>query len=467
MRSLCLITSRFLLLQRAAWSQRRNLLTLAIETSCDDTSVAVLEKHNHKSELHFHSRITSDSRAFQGVHPIIALKSHQKNLAALVDTALESLPIQRSAIAHLGNTLLINHGKGAQLRRKPDFVTVTRGPGMQANLNTGLDMAKGLAVAWQVPLLGVNHMQAHALTPRLVSSLNAGNDSRGPQPLFPFISLLVSGGHTLLVHSRGLCDHQILANTIDIAIGDYIDKCARDVVPSSIIERAGTVMYGPLLEKFAFPGNSEDYGYKAPGKRGEEIEMRDVGYGWGLTPPLSRTRGGARDNVMEFSFSGLGSTVKKVMTSKPEVPEIERRMLAREAMRVSFEHLALRLLVALQGPEMKTVDTVVVSGGVASNQYLKHILRANLDKKGFENMRLTFPPPNLCTDNAAMIAWTGIEMWENGWRSDLEISTLKKWSIDSAAQDGGILEAGGWILMGNCLDNAPHANSARMLEAKW
>src|SRR5438046_2026401 len=105
----------------------RTLLTLAIETSCDDTSVAVLE--------------------------------NQQNLAALVQAALVHLPIQRSAVAHPGNALLVD----CELRKKPDFVTVTRGPGMRANLNTGLDTAKGLAVAWQVPLLGVNHMQAHAL----------------------------------------------------------------------------------------------------------------------------------------------------------------------------------------------------------------------------------------------------------------------------------------------------------------
>ena len=452
-----------LLLRQATWTQRRTLLTLAIETSCDDTSVAVLEKHNHKSKLHFHSKITSDNRAYQGVHPLIALDSHQKNLATLVNTALESLPIQPSAIAHLGNTLLIDHGRGAQLRKKPDFVTVTRGPGMRANLNTGLDTAKGLAVAWQVPLLGVNHMQAHALTPRLVSSLEADDDSRGPEPDFPFVSLLVSGGHTMLVHSRGLYDHQILAKTSDIAIGNVIDKCARDILPASALGTNGAVTYGHLLEDFAFPGGSQDYGYIAPATRGEEIKVKDTGYGWSFTPPLSQTRVGAKDNLMEFSYSGIGSTVKQIMMSKPEMSDIERRILAQETMRVAFEHLASRLLIALQRQEMKTVDTVVVSGGVASNQYLKHVLRANLDRRGFENMRLTFPPPNLCTDNAAMIAWTGTEMWENGWRSDLEISSLKEWAIDSADQDGGVLGADGWMSMQNGVESASHTRKPQAL----
>lgn len=445
MRSVCLVSSRSLLPRRSAWTQRRSLLTLAIETSCDDTSIAVLEKHNHKSKLHFHSKVTSDNRIFQGIHPLVALESHQKNLAALVNTALESLPIQPSAIAHLGNTLLIDHGTGSQLRKKPDFVTVTRGPGMRANLNTGLDTAKGLAVAWQVPLLGVNHMQAHALTPRLVSSLEADHAAIGLEPAFPFVSLLASGGHTILVHSRGLCDHRILAETSDIAIGDVIDKCARDILPDSALGKAGSLTYGRLLEDFAFPDASEDYCYVAPATRGQEIEAKDLGYGWSLTPPLSNLHPERKDRLKEFSYSGIGSAVKHIITSRPDMLDVERRMLARETMRVAFEHLASRLLIALQGQELKPVDTVVVSGGVASNQYLKHVLRKNLDRKGFEHIGLTFPPPSLCTDNAAMIAWTGIEMWESGWRSDLEIRSLRKWAIDSADQNGGVLEAVGWI----------------------
>ncbi len=463
MRPTCLVTSRTLVLRQAAWTQRRSLLTLAIETSCDDTSVAVLEKQNQKSTLHFHSKVTSENRAFQGVHPLVALESHQKNLAALVNSAVESLPIQRSEVAHFGNTLLVDHGRGAQLRKKPHFVTVTRGPGMRANLNTGLDTAKGLAVAWQVPLLGVNHMQAHALTPRLVSSLEAGDESQGLEPAFPFVSLLVSGGHTMLVHSRGLCDHQILAKTSDIAIGNVIDKCARDILPASALGIAGSLTYGRLLEDFAFPRGSDDYGYLAPATRGEEIRVKDAGYGWSFTPPLSQTRAGAKDSLMEFSYSGIGSTVKRVMSSEEEVPDIERRVLAQETLRVAFEHLASRLLMALKRQEMKTVDTVVVSGGVASNRYLKHVLRTNLDMRGFEHIRLTFPPPSLCTDNAAMIGWTGLEMWENGWRSNLDISSLREWAIDGADKDDGLLGADGWTSIQNGLEGVSARRAAQPL----
>jgi N6-L-threonylcarbamoyladenine synthase len=124
--------------------------------------------------------------------------------------------------------------------------------------------------------------------------------------------------------------------------------------------------------------------------------------------------------------------------------EIERRTLAQESMRVGFEHLASRVIYALQKGEVKDVNTLVVSGGVASNQYLKHVLRNALDQKRYENIRLVFPPPKFCTDNAAMIAWTGIEMWEAGWRTQLDAMAMKKWSIDPKAEDGGILGADGW-----------------------
>jgi N6-L-threonylcarbamoyladenine synthase len=115
---------------------RRRLMTLAVETSCDDTSVAIVEKGVHDgntvARLHFHKKVTSNNAQFGGVHPLLALKSHQENLASLVAEAIEHLPIRKGA------------------PRLPDFVSVTRGPGMRSNLFTGLDTAKGLAVAWQV-----------------------------------------------------------------------------------------------------------------------------------------------------------------------------------------------------------------------------------------------------------------------------------------------------------------------------
>ncbi|KAJ5038719.1 uncharacterized protein L3040_006399 [Drepanopeziza brunnea f. sp. 'multigermtubi'] len=448
---------RWLPLRRANWLkpqciQRRRLLTLAIETSCDDTSVAVLATgKNGYADLLFHERITSDNRAYGGVHPIAAHESHQKNLSSLIRQALQKLP-RFTKKGLLRNSLVVDHeGKeGTVVRQKPDFITVTRGPGMRASLLTGIDTAKGLAVAWQIPLLGVNHMQAHALTARFVAATQTTSPNTVPvySPAFPFLTLLVSGGHTMLVHSKALCIHEILANTTDIAIGDMIDKCARDILPNSVLDGAKDVMYGVLLEKFAFPydpKNGQGYKYSPPKSFTSPRLAREHGYDWAINPPYS-TPGptGPIKYADCFTYSGIGSFAKYLVGQRPNMDDRERRALAELTMTVAFEHLASRVLFALERPEMEGVAQLVVSGGVASNQFLKAILRTILDAKGYEKVRLVFPPPKFCTDNAAMIAWTGIEMYEAGWRTSLEATAVKKWAIDPKADDGGILGVDGW-----------------------
>lgn len=406
---------------------RRKLLTLAIETSCDDTSVAILQKSNDAAphtQLHFHQKVTANNSAHGGVHPIVSLESHQENLAALISEALHVLP-------NTGNS-------------KPDFISVTRGPGMRSSLATGLDTAKGLAVAWQIPLVGVNHMQAHALTPRLVSALSGSSPNAAPP--FPFLSLLVSGGHTLLVHSKEICDHAILATTTDIAIGDCIDKIARLVLPPDVLKEGSDIMYGRHLERFAFPNGSADYNYTAPTSRAEELARNSTKWGWALVPPLAETRSGSKSKAMEFTFSGLGSAVKRIYEGREKMQDEERIELASESMRLAFEHLASRVVLALRDLRKKGsgVGTLVVSGGVASNAFLRTVLGSFLTARGFQNVTLTFPPVELCTDNAAMIAWTGMEIYENGWESDLRCRPLPKWSIDPNAEDRGILGAEYW-----------------------
>ncbi|OBT49666.1 hypothetical protein VE04_10164, partial [Pseudogymnoascus sp. 24MN13] len=321
-------------------NHRRTLLTLAIETSGGDTAAAILEKQKAKSTLHFHDKVTSDNRAFQGVHPLIALESHQKSLALLVNRALQSLPVRTAESATWGNAVQICGAKGEAdtLREKPDFITVTRGPGMQSNLMTGLDMAKGLAVAWQVPVVGVNHMQAHALTPRLVSSLDAASESEESLPRFPFLSLLVSGGNTMLVHSSDIVSHSILAEKTDIPVGNVLDKCARDILPKALLDNGKSVMYGPMLEAFAFPNGEKDYDYTPPETQRGLNTMKTTQFGWAIRPPLSEDKSAS----MEFSYSGLGAVIRRIVEGNPEMSDPERRLLAQETMRVAFEHLASR-----------------------------------------------------------------------------------------------------------------------------
>ncbi|KAB8229370.1 N(6)-L-threonylcarbamoyladenine synthase family protein [Aspergillus alliaceus] len=436
--------------RRGLFSQRRALLTLAIETSCDDTSVAIVEKDEaaRAAKIHFLENVTADSNAYRGVHPILALESHQENLAKLVDKALAHLPIASDSI---GGHRSITLADGSQPRYKPDFISATRGPGMRANLFVGLDTGKALSVAWQIPFIGVHHMQAHLLTPRLVSSLGPDSGITTPSspntPGFPFLSILVSGGHSILVKSSSLTDHAIMASSADIAIGESLDKAAREILPPSLLQTAKTTMYGKMLEEFAFPNGSTDYAdYRPPMKRGEEITKRETPWGWYLTTPFANTR------ELQFSFSSIASAVNKIVTKKEKsgqsMSHEERVDLARESMRICFEHLASRTIIALetlrqQKPD-EEVKTLVVSGGVAANRFLMTVLRAFLHVRGFGHVAIVAPPPYLCTDNAAMIGWAGLEMFEAGWRTDLSCRALRKWTLDPQADDGGVLGPSGW-----------------------
>lgn len=412
--------------------------------------------------LHFHEKVTSDNSKFAGVHPLVAQDSHQRNLATLVAKALERLPLaanhdfeadrepglreQAVKSNHPSAIHVFSNGRYL-LKQRPDFISVTRGPGLRSCLASGLDTAKGLAVAFQVPLIGVNHMQAHALTPRLASALKHGA-KYDPDPAFPFLSLLVSGGHTLLVHSKSITDHEILARTKDVAVGDCLDKAARAVLPSSVLAQSKDAMYGTLLETFAFSSGPESYDYTPPTRRHEELARKPTKWGWSLGAPLSETRAG-KSRAMEFTFTGTQSNVERICKTRnweAEHGTEERVDLARESLRVVFEHLCSRVVMALQQFTAQTIGihTLVVSGGVARNNFLKHVLRSFLDARGFSHVRLLFPPAPLCTDNAAMIGWTGIEMFEAGWESDLSIQARRKWAIDTEAEDGGILGADGW-----------------------
>lgn len=468
--------------------KNRPLTTLAIETSCDDTAVAVLSKSaSGKATLLFNERISSDNRAFKGINPMITVEGHNSTLALLVEKALESLPDDVEKM-EVEKTRRRNVRSSKKI---PDFVCATRGPGIMPNLSVGLNVAKGLALAWQVPLVGVHHMQAHALTPRLVHALeNSGSikdddddesvttptSSPSPSPMspsFPFLSLLVSGGHTQLILSSGLTSHQILATTADVAIGNLLDQTARVILPPSILQSSPDVSYGRVLEAFAFPpgeNTTADYEafFKPALSRRDEIDDVPSGYEWSIALPYRNSR------KLAYSFSSIHTQVHTIVaaieasydaanndndsssssSSSPDddVDKIsldQRRALARHTFRASFQHLASRLILALQDhPSLQSspeaVKTLVVAGGVASNRFLMHVLRTTLAARGFPDMQIVAPPLELCTDNAAMIAWAGMEMYEAGYRSELSVRPIARWPMDPAV-GGGMLGVGGWV----------------------
>jgi N6-L-threonylcarbamoyladenine synthase len=451
----------------------RSLLTLAIETSCDDTCVAVLEKDEQGvATLHFNRKVTSDNRLFGGIHPILSHQSHQAKLSPLIASALQALPRAKTGEQDPKKILPIHDdGESVVFRKKPDFIAVTRGPGMRSSLLTGIDTAKGLAVAWQIPVLGLNHMLAHALTPRLCDSLAAKEEGQSSpcaekrRVTFPFLSLLVSGGHTMLLYSRSLCDHQCLSQTIDLAIGDLLDKCARVILPKELLTSASDVMYGALLEQFAFsgdlqtsktqPSTSENaYAYEAPINTKESNRTRSTPYDWSLPPPFcSETSDGSNRASMAYSFSALGSVVKDIMESNPTMDLPQRRCLARELQRVAFEHLVSRVHLALVGTpnlskkvsreELQRCATLVLSGGVASNTFCQEVVRRGLEARCWSG-NVEVPNSQFCTDNAAMVAWAGMEMWESGHRGGFDWGSVRRWSLDPGDADGGILGVKAW-----------------------
>lgn len=321
---------------------------------------------------------------------------------------------------------------------------------MVSSLAVGLDTGKGLAVAWGVPFVGVHHMQAHALTPRMVAALE-GEEGTG----FPFLTFLVSGGHTMLLVSGGLTRHKIVAETMDVAVGDMVDKCARLVVPEEVLgEQGAAVAYGAVLEKFCFPEGEKDWGY-LPLKskaRAEEDQGKLVRWGdWKLGVPLSKNPKAHFKKA--FSFCGLGSAVERYIEEHGTTITTEERMaLGREVLMVAFEHLASRVVFALNAmeeEERKKLRSLVMSGGVASNRFLRHLIKAYLENAGFPNIQLLTPPPKYCTDNAAMIGWAGLEMYRAGWTTELSVEPIRKWSLDDGVGGadgvaGGIMGVKGW-----------------------
>lgn len=282
-------------------------------------------------------------------------------------------------------------------------------------------------------------MQAHALTPRLVSALDAYNELDNPKsehlpngivgrnlmranvsPDFPFLSVLASGGHTLLIHSASLTNHRVLGSTNDIAIGECLDKIARVVLPAEVLQATKSTMYGALLEEFALPiplqekpashdtptlssdppvYSAEKYmnafrhqysWYEVPVNHEDALLKSATAWGWALSRPLTKSGGGTKINSLEMSFSGITTMVERIVrygmdpiTKKlnkvervaADISLEERKDLARETMRAAFEHVASRVVLGLKSQQelMEAKSAVVLAGGVAANSFFRYM----------------------------------------------------------------------------------------------
>ena len=340
---------------------------LGLESSCDDTAAAVLRGRQvlssvvmGQADLH---------AAFGGVVPEIAARAHAEKL----DLAVEQ------ALAQAGVTL-------AEL----DAVAVTSGPGLIGGVLSGVMLAKGLATALDRPMIGVNHLAGHALTPRLTDDLP-----------YPYLMLLVSGGHCQFLIVRGPQEFTRLGGTIDDAPGEAFDKTARLLG----LPQPG----GPAVEARARMGDARRFAFPRPllDRPGCDLSFS------GLKTALLRLRdrliadqGGLHAQDVSDLCAGFQAAVRDVLTEK-----------TRRALEIYLDG-------APQAPAL------AVAGGVAANAALRGALQ---DLCAERQVRFTAPPLALCTDNAAMIAYAGSELLAAGERSDMTLAARPRWPLDQSA----------------------------------
>jgi N6-L-threonylcarbamoyladenine synthase len=338
---------------------------LGIETSCDETAAAVVE-----NGVQIISNVVASQAAlhakYGGVFPEMASRAHVETIDSVVRESLEQ--------AHIGLEAL-------------DAVSVTRGPGLAGSLVVGMNMAKGLALASGLPLIGVNHLAAHMHSIWLVEDES--------EPEFPLMALIVSGGHTELVLMKDYLDYQRLGGTLDDAAGEAFDKVAR-------------------LLGLAYPGGPAIEAAAANG----DPEAIKFPRAW-----LAET--------WDFSFSGLKTAVlREVRKKQPDLKagvDAPRPGLPIADYSASFQAAAVEVLVGKTIAAAKEFNTneILVVGGVSANT----ALRAAFDEQLEIPVRV--PPVELCTDNAAMTAAVGHRLFLEGHRDALDIDVLPSWSIDS------------------------------------
>ena len=343
-------------------------LVLGIETSCDETAAAVVSDARDIRANVVLSQL-DEHRLYGGVVPEIAARSHLDHIDRLIAEALDDAGIGFGEL----------HG-----------VAATTGPGLIGGVMVGAVTAKAIAAARGLPFLSVNHLEGHALTARLDPGLG-----------FPYLLLLVSGGHCQLLAVEGVGRYRRYGGTIDDAAGEAFDKTAK------LLELG--YPGGPALEWAAKGGDPARFALPRPMKGREGCD---------------------------FSFSGLKTAVRHLVAELPQpLSETDKADMAAAFQAAVGEVLADRAANALERFRSETgqAGPLVVAGGVAANAALREVLRALAEAKGTE---LVAPPLGLCTDNAAMIAWAGLERLRLGETSPLDAKARPRWPLDELTPPG-------------------------------
>ncbi|MFN7038911.1 MAG: tRNA (adenosine(37)-N6)-threonylcarbamoyltransferase complex transferase subunit TsaD [Alphaproteobacteria bacterium] len=334
------------------------LKVLSIESTCDETAVAIINE-NKQILSHIVLSQLDEHRPYGGVVPEIAARSHMKYLSKLVEEALAKSELNFNDI---------------------DAIAVTGGPGLIGGVIVGVMFAKSMAFALNKPFIAINHLEGHALTARLTSDVE-----------YPFLLLLISGGHCQFIIVESLSKYHLLGSTIDDAVGEAFDKVAKMLG----LDYPG----GPIIEKTA------QYGNKLRFKFPKSIIGKDG---------------------CNMSFSGLKSAVRREI-EKSAGTDQDKADIAASFQYIVGEILKNRLKNAIEIYNKSYFNkALVIAGGVAANQYLRTELSILAKEHGFT---LITPPVNLCTDNAAMIGWAAIERLKAGYKTDFNFAPKDRWPL--------------------------------------
>ena len=346
---------------------KKKIIILGIESSCDETAVSIIQENENDKPLILSNIISSQidvHKEFGGVVPELAARSHVEKIDLIAKKAIEESNIKIKDI---------------------DAVAVTAGPGLIVCLSVGLSFGKTIAQSLKKPFIAVNHLEGHALSPKLNSKID-----------YPYLLLLISGGHSQFLSVEGLGKYKRLGTTIDDAVGEAFDKTAKLLG----IEFPG----GPRIEEYAKKGNPNKYE---------------------LPKPIIN-RGGCN-----LSFAGLKTAVLRV--TKQIKTDQEKYDLAASFQKTVEEILYIKSKVAFK--EFKNINrdrdnAFVVAGGVAANKKIREVLIKLCEE---ENFNAIFPPINLCGDNAAMIAMVGLEKYKKKQFDNLDHPAKPRWALDEEA----------------------------------